>query len=106
MAAKDSKRDDNCCGNDSEDLMLPIRKHIRCSCLVPGQDVGIGTGLGMSPGTPWLGSAALPVPMAGTGPHRTPVGAGMGMLGRVRGCEAGSPSGAVCLVLPPAACQL
>lgn len=89
--------------------MLPIRKHLFCSCLVPGQGFGTGARMRLSPGP---GSAALPVPRAGAGcPRRgrwvlVPTAARMGVLGPGEGPEVGSPGGAVGLVLPPAACQL
>lgn len=92
--------------------MLPIRKHLFCSCLVPGQGFGTGSRLRPSPGIPGPGSAALAVPRAGAGcPRRgwsmlVPRAAGMGVLGPGEGPGVGSPGGAVCLVLPPAACQL
>lgn len=77
--------------------MLPIRKHLRCSWLVPDQGVGSGARLGLSPGPPRPGSAALPMPTAGPGcPRRglfvlIPAAAEMGMLGDGRGARGGQP---------------
>lgn len=71
--------------------MLPIRKHLRCSWLVPDQGGGPGAWLGLSPGPPRPGSAALPVPTAGPGcPWRglsvlVPTAAEMGMPGDGQG---------------------
>lgn len=91
--------------------MLPIRKHLRCSWLVPDQGVGLGARLGLSPGPP---RPALPSPCPRQGPGAHGGGSGCwspqrwrwGCRGTGKGHEAGSPGGAICLVLPPAACQL